>query len=126
MRLSALELNRSSVKIKIVNQGHRYKMNFSISALYDWYRNAIRNPKYRWWIMIGTAIYLISPIDIAPDFIPIIGQIDDVMLAGLLFTELSQMVMTKLQSRKDNVDVASQTPGKETVDVDVVETVSTN
>jgi len=98
-------------------------MSFSISALYDWYRNAIRNPKYRWWIMIGTAIYLISPIDIAPDFIPVLGQIDDVMLAGLLFTELSQMVITKLQSRKDNVDVTSKTPGKETVDVDAVETV---
>ena len=75
-------------------------MNFSLSSLYDGYRNAIRHPKYRWWIMLGTIIYLISPIDIAPDFIPILGQIDDVMLAGLLFTELSQMVIAMLQTRQ--------------------------
>lgn len=100
-------------------------MNFSLSSLYDWYRNAIRHPKYRWWIMLGTIIYLISPIDIAPDFIPILGQIDDVMLAGLLFTELSQMVIAKLQTRQENNNVNTETSGGETVDVDA-ETVATN
>ncbi|MDJ0573134.1 MAG: YkvA family protein [Pleurocapsa sp. MO_192.B19] len=100
-------------------------MNFSLSSLYDWYRNAIRHPKYRWWVILGTAIYLISPIDIAPDFIPILGQIDDVMLAGLLFTELSQMVIAKLQSRQENKNVATENSGSETVDVDA-ETVPNN
>ena len=93
-------------------------MNFSLSSLYDWYRNAIRHPKYRWWVMLGTIIYLISPIDIAPDFIPILGQLDDVMIAGLLFTELSQMVMAKLQTRQANKDVATENVSSETVDVD--------
>ncbi|MBE9042858.1 DUF1232 domain-containing protein [Pleurocapsales cyanobacterium LEGE 10410] len=101
-------------------------MNFSPSSLYKWYRNAIRHPKYRWWVILGTAIYLISPIDIAPDFIPIAGQIDDVVLAGLLFTELSQMVMAKLQARQETKNnTAAETPGNETVDVDA-ETVATN
>lgn len=105
------------------------KMNFSLSSLYDWYRNAIRHPQYRWWVMLGTVIYLISPIDIAPDFIPILGQIDDVMVAGLLFTELSQMLLAKLQARQENKEeinnMATETPGNETVDVDA-ETVATN
>jgi len=103
-------------------------MNFSLSSLYDWYRNAIRHPKYRWWVMLGTVIYLISPIDIAPDFIPILGQLDDVMLAGLLFTELSQMMIAKLQTRQENKNVATENtenPGGETVDIDA-ETVVTN
>lgn len=104
-------------------------MNFSLSSLYDWYRNAIRHPQYRWWVMLGTVIYLISPIDIAPDFIPILGQIDDVMVAGLLFTELSQMLLAKLQARQENKEeinnMATETPGNETVDVDA-ETVATN
>lgn len=97
-------------------------MNFSLSSLYDWYRNAIRHPKYRWWVMLGTVIYLVSPIDIAPDFIPILGQLDDVMLAGLLFTELSQMMIAKLQTRQENknvtTDIGMNNPGVETVDVD--------
>ena len=111
--------------MRAVKRGHKTKMNFSLSSLYDWYRNAIRHPKYRWWIMLGTIIYLISPIDIAPDFIPILGQIDDVMLAGLLFTELSQMVIAKLQTRQENNNMNTETPGSETVDVDA-ETVATN
>jgi uncharacterized membrane protein YkvA (DUF1232 family) len=104
-------------------------MTSPLSSLYDWYRNAIRHPKYRWLVMLGTVIYLISPIDIAPDFIPIIGQIDDVMLAGLLFTELSQMVIAKLQARKEDSTSTNTTntanPNSETVDVDA-ETVATN
>ena len=105
-------------------------MNFSLSSIYDWYHNAIRHPKYRWWVMLGTVIYLISPIDIAPDFIPVLGQLDDVMLAGLLFTELSQMMIAKLQARQDSkptttATVSTENPGSETVDVDA-ETVPTS
>jgi uncharacterized membrane protein YkvA (DUF1232 family) len=104
-------------------------MNFSLSSLYNWYRNAIRHPKYRWWVMLGTIIYLISPIDIAPDFIPVLGQIDDVMLAGLLFTELSQMMIAKLQTRQENktvtTDVGTDGTASKTVDVDA-ETVATS
>lgn len=100
-------------------------MNFSLSSLYDWYRNAIRHPKYRWWVILGTIIYLISPIDIAPDFIPILGQLDDVMLAGLLFTELSQMMIAKLQTRQETKNVATENPNSETVDVDA-ETVASS
>ncbi|MFM2065069.1 MAG: hypothetical protein RLZZ507_4740, partial [Cyanobacteriota bacterium] len=25
-------------------------MSFSIQSLYTWYRNVLRNPKYRWWV----------------------------------------------------------------------------
>ena len=100
-------------------------MTSPLSSLYDWYRNAIRHPKYRWLVMLGTVIYLISPIDIAPDFIPILGQIDDVMLAGLLFTELSQIVIGKLQSRQEGKAVTTENPSSETVDIDA-ETIATN
>ena len=100
-------------------------MTSPLSSLYDWYRNAIRHPKYRWLVMLGTVIYLISPIDIAPDFIPVLGQIDDVMLAGLLFTELSQIVIGKLQSRQEGKAVTTENPSSETVDIDA-ETIATN
>ena len=47
-------------------------MNFSIQSVYNWYRETLRNPKYRWWIILGTLAYLVSPIDIAPDFLPVV------------------------------------------------------
>ncbi|BAU63737.1 hypothetical protein STA3757_11040 [Stanieria sp. NIES-3757] len=94
-------------------------MKFSLTSLYNWYRNAIRNPKYRWWIIIGTLIYLVSPIDIAPDFIPIAGQIDDLMLATLLVTELSQLFLDKFKSHRQDVGVSQGNVSQDVIDVEV-------
>lgn len=100
-------------------------MNFSIESVYNWYRDVIRNPKYRWWIIGASLLYLISPIDIAPDFLPIVGWIDDGVIATLLVAELSQVLLTRLKSGKDgNTTETSTTTGQATkdttVDVDAV------
>jgi uncharacterized membrane protein YkvA (DUF1232 family) len=96
--------------------------NFSIQGLYTWYRNTIRNPKYRWWIVLGTALYLLSPFDIAPDFIPVIGQIDDVVLLTLLVSEVSQLLIDGVKSRQGETVAANTTTDttEKTVDVDSV------
>lgn len=39
-----------------------------------------RTPKLLKYWLIGTIIYVISPIDILPDVIPVIWQIDDIGL----------------------------------------------
>lgn len=99
-------------------------MNFSIQSLYAWYRNLLRNPKYRWWVIIGTLAYLISPIDIAPDFIPIIGQVDDVLLLTLLVSEVSGLVIEGWKARKGDVDTTAPNTNQDststanTIDVD--------
>ncbi|MEG4865370.1 MULTISPECIES: YkvA family protein [unclassified Microcoleus] len=101
-------------------------MNFSIQSVYNWYRDTLRNPKYRWWIILGTLAYLVSPIDIAPDFLPVIGQIDDLAIAVLLISELSQMATDYFKSRQTETASASQATGSpsdttaSTVDVDAV------
>ena len=39
----------------------------------------------RWRIALWALLaYLASPIDLIPDFIPVLGQLDDVLLAGLV------------------------------------------
>ena len=76
-------------------------------AIYEWYRGTIRNPKYRWWMILGTLAYLLSPIDIAPDFIPVIGQIDDVVLMTLLVSELSQLMIERVKNRKGGDTVSA-------------------
>lgn len=102
-------------------------MSFSIQSLYTWYRNSIRNPKYRWWVILGTLAYVLSPIDISPDFIPIVGQIDDIAIVTLLVAEVSQMVIDFMKLRRgEDVPVVSDINGKDstttdgTVDVDAV------
>ncbi len=99
---------------------------FSMQGLYTWYRNTLRNPKYRWWIILGTLAYLLSPIDIAPDFIPIIGQIDDIAVVTLLVSELSQLLMDSLKSRKnatsESANSTNTDSSDQTVDVNAVST----
>jgi uncharacterized membrane protein YkvA (DUF1232 family) len=96
-----------------------------VQAVYEWYRNTIRNPKYRWWIVAGTLLYVLSPIDIAPDFIPIVGQLDDVVLITLLVSEVSQLLIERVKTtqQKQAADAATdaQQPGNASVDVNAVQ-----
>ncbi|ASC69100.1 hypothetical protein XM38_000260 [Halomicronema hongdechloris C2206] len=68
-------------------------MRSPIQSFYTWYRQVLRNSRFRWLLIVGTVLYLLSPIDIAPDIIPIVGWIDDGLLITLLVSELSQMAM---------------------------------
>lgn len=98
-------------------------MNFSIQSVYNWYRNLIRNPKYRWWVILGTAMYFVLPFDVAPDFIPFIGQIDDVFLLSLLVSEVSQILIEGVKARKNSTEqAATGTPNNtaDAIDVDAV------
>lgn len=94
--------------------------NISVKSLYEWYRNALRNPKYRWWVVLGSLAYLISPIDIAPDFIPIAGQIDDLMVLTLLLSEVTQMVLEFAKRRKGSPQETIDLNKENTVEVNAV------
>lgn len=96
-------------------------MNFSIESVYTWYRGLLRNPKYRWWVILGTALYFVSPIDVIPDFFPIVGELDDIFLLTLLVSEVSQLVIEGVKARKSNKnteDTSATTPS--TVDIDAI------
>ena len=75
-------------------------MNNPIETFYNWYRGAIRHPKYRWLVILGTALYLISPADLLPDIIPGLGLLDDGVLVTLLVAELSSLAMGYLKGRR--------------------------
>jgi len=93
-------------------------MSFSAKSIYNWYRSALRNPKYRWWLILGTLAYLISPIDFAPDFLPIIGQLDDLTVLTLLVSEVTQLLSERIQSRRHQNLNQPQTDQEPTVDVE--------
>ncbi len=47
-------------------------------------RDLMRDPRVPWWaklIAAAVVVYLASPIDLIPDFIPVLGHIDDLLVA---------------------------------------------
>jgi uncharacterized membrane protein YkvA (DUF1232 family) len=96
-------------------------MNFSIESIYNWYRDLLRNPKYRWWVVAASLVYLVSPIDISPDVFPIVGWLDDGIVISLLVAEVSQIVREKLQensARANSKNVADAAVEVEAVKVE--------
>jgi uncharacterized membrane protein YkvA (DUF1232 family) len=88
-------------------------MNFNLQSLHNWYRSLLQNPKYRWWVVGASLVYLVSPIDLAPDFIPFIGLIDDTLIISMLVSEVASIAKAKLQAQntrttKSNPDVTGQ------------------
>lgn len=69
------------------------------APLVKWLKNLLRNSKYRWLVILGSVIYLVSPLDISPDVFPIIGWIDDGLLATIVVTELTQMATDRRRKR---------------------------
>jgi uncharacterized membrane protein YkvA (DUF1232 family) len=83
-------------------------MTAPAQLLYTWYRNLVSNPKYRWWIVAGTLLYVLNPFDFAPDFLPFIGQLDDAMLVSLVATELVQVLSDRRKAAKTQQTGAGQ------------------
>lgn len=86
---------------------------FPLKTLYNWYRELVGNPKYRWWIIGGTLLYLISPLDILPDVLPIVGQIDDAVLITLVASEISAVLKDRnavLKQQRQSTSAAASMP----------------
>jgi uncharacterized membrane protein YkvA (DUF1232 family) len=99
------------------------------NPIFRWYRSALRHPQYRWWIILGTCAYLLSPIDISPDLVPLLGQIDDAALVMLLLSELYGIFTEWVEARRDTAaptspaSTSTPNPAKsesQTIDVDAV------
>ncbi|MEB3212372.1 MAG: YkvA family protein [Leptolyngbyaceae bacterium] len=95
--------------------------------LFGWYRMLMRNPQTRWLVIIGSLLYLISPIDLSPDLFPLVGQVDDIILVSLLFSEMFQWLLGSNQADleenngfQSRYSEAPNDPTIRTVDVDAV------
>ncbi|MGD1902718.1 MAG: YkvA family protein [Geitlerinemataceae cyanobacterium] len=78
-----------------------------VNSFYDWYRKTLRHPQYRWALIGATLLYLVSPIDISPDFIPVLGWIDDGAVVALLVAELSSWAIDSARSRQKDVETSA-------------------
>ena len=55
------------------------------------FRGLVRDPRVprrEKWLLAGAAIWLASPIDLIPEFIPVLGPLDDAVVAALVLRRL--------------------------------------
>lgn len=50
-------------------------------------------------MLIASLIYILSPIDALPDFVPIVGWLDDGAAALLMATEIAQMLRERREDK---------------------------
>ncbi len=95
-------------------------MNFNLQSLQNWYRGLLQNPKYRWWVVAASIVYLVSPIDLIPDFIPFAGLVDDALIISLLVAEVASVAKLTLQSQSTRFNTAKADPDSQVIDVQAV------
>lgn len=84
-------------------------MKAFVKIFYTWYRQAIRHTKYRWLVILATLFYWVMPVDLAPDWIPLLGWLDDGVLATMLVTEVSELLMSyRSRQKSDEVKVEQE------------------
>lgn len=74
-----------------------YKVQDSVIALArmlsSWVKGDYRNISTKSIIAVVAAlIYFVNPLDLIPDFIPVIGQIDDIFVLGYLIKMLNKEI----------------------------------
>ena len=75
-----------------------HELNTAIYTLYLSYRDS----RVKWYVRILVAFsigYAISPIDLVPDLVPVIGFIDDVVVVALGFNLAYQLVSKNIVDR---------------------------
>jgi uncharacterized membrane protein YkvA (DUF1232 family) len=65
-----------------------------------------RTPKLAKFVALAVAVYALSPIDLIPDFIPVLGQLDDIIIVplGILIAIqlIPKAVMAEMRDKAEN------------------------
>lgn len=86
-------------------------------VLHNLYRKALKHSKYSWLVVLGTLFYLVNPLDIAPDMLPVLGWVDDGLIVTLLVTEMGQLMSEQLTRKRSGF---SETATEASEDLDEV------
>lgn len=87
--------------------GHLKKLSNSFKRELKVYRLVLRDPRTPWWskFLWGLAVaYALSPVDLIPDFIPVLGHLDDlVVVPALVFLALKGIPPEVIQKYRERL-----------------------
>jgi len=72
--------------------GKTSEFKLLISMIKDTFSGKYKMNKWNISIIVGTIIYVISPIDAIPDIIPVLGWLDDASIVGFAISKLADEV----------------------------------
>lgn len=78
-----------------------HSLKSSITMLYC----ALHNPEVPWYVKLMlflVIVYVISPVDLIPDFIPVLGVMDEIILVPLLVGCMIRLVPENVQQQGTN------------------------
>ena len=67
---------------RLLGAANRARLGVYLLALWKLFKHP-DTPRAPRWIAIAVVAYALSPIDLIPDFIPVLGQLDDLVLLPL-------------------------------------------
>lgn len=79
------------------------------------FQAALRDPEVPFYIKLLLFLlvaYLLSPIDIIPDFIPVLGMLDEALLLPLAFMMIKRLIPAAVLARLRD-QVTEEKPGRE-------------
>ena len=72
---------------------------------------AARDPQVPWYakaLAIAIAAYALSPIDLIPDFIPVLGYVDDLIIVPIGIALVIRLIPLEIMARHRDMAVAAQ------------------
>ncbi|MEB3268047.1 MAG: DUF1232 domain-containing protein [Leptolyngbya sp.] len=88
--------------------------------LVEGYRRLLLHPRYGIWVLVASLAYILSPIDLSPDLLPLLGQIDDVALIVLMVSALTQWLSQRFTPEEPMSEAGGEDPSsaaQQTIDV---------
>lgn len=87
LRRSAMNLGEATIELRVIAS--------DLVRLPGRLRRLASDPRTprraRWWLL-GLAIYVVSPIDPIPDFVPGIGYLDELVIVPLVLRHVRRMI----------------------------------
>lgn len=73
-------------------EGKTNEFKLLISMIKDTFSGKYKMNKWNMSIIVGTILYVVSPIDAIPDIIPVLGWLDDASIVGFAISKLADEI----------------------------------